>query len=209
MVQSRKSGRPPIKSEVEILRAALAAFARNGYEATSVRSLNGELGLSHETIGQRFGTKLDLYFAALDFGIAEFFEATIAIRSARPNPDNDLEALRETLRIFMTVAADHPELGQLIQQEGLRPSERLDYLVQRGFEPGTAFLGSLLRRLIARREIRPTSIREVFFLSQAGGAPFALSALSTAFDNAAGPLDPVSYIENITDIIMAGLRRVP
>ena len=50
-------GRPRIRQDDEILDAALRAFASQGYDAMSLRSLNAELGLSHGTISQRFGTK--------------------------------------------------------------------------------------------------------------------------------------------------------
>jgi len=35
----------------------------------SVRALNAELGLSHETISKRFGPKLNLFRAAVDYGV--------------------------------------------------------------------------------------------------------------------------------------------
>ena len=42
-------GRPRIRDDDEILRAALHAFAEHGYEGMSLRTLNAEMGLSRGT----------------------------------------------------------------------------------------------------------------------------------------------------------------
>ncbi|MEI8083195.1 MAG: TetR/AcrR family transcriptional regulator, partial [Actinomycetes bacterium] len=195
MTEVSPRGRPPIRTDAQILQAALKAFATSGYEAMSVRALNASLGLSHETISQRFGSKQDLFFAALDHGLADFF-AGLAPYGARSSDDSDdLGQLRQVVRGFMLVAAEQSELGQVINREGLVASDRLDYIVRRAIEPGTLVLADLLRRLTERGEIRPSSVREVFFLAQAGATPFNAPALSQAFDRIDGPLDPDAYAE--------------
>jgi transposase len=50
-------GRPRLRDDDEILRAALHAFAEHGYDGMSLRTLNAEMGLSRGTINQRFGSK--------------------------------------------------------------------------------------------------------------------------------------------------------
>ena len=75
-------GRPRLRSDDEILAAALAAFADAGFQATSLRALSTSLGLSHEAVGQRFGTKLDLFYATVDFGLARLFAAQSAARTS-------------------------------------------------------------------------------------------------------------------------------
>ena len=69
---ARRRGRPRAEESVdrtEILDAALRAFARHGLEGVSVRTLNRELGVSHNLIYQRFGSKDDLWRAAVDFTV--------------------------------------------------------------------------------------------------------------------------------------------
>ena len=51
-----------------MLEAALVSFAELGYEGTSVRDLCRQLGVSHNLIHQRFGSKDDLWYAAVDHG---------------------------------------------------------------------------------------------------------------------------------------------
>jgi len=53
-------GRPKASDSMpieEILEKALNIFATVGYDGMSLRTLNRELGVSHNLIYQRFGTK--------------------------------------------------------------------------------------------------------------------------------------------------------
>src|SRR3546814_11656920 len=65
----RKRGRPtrdlaPDKSE--IVRAALAAFARDGFDGTNLRRIAAEAGVDVALISRHFGPKLDLWKAVVD-----------------------------------------------------------------------------------------------------------------------------------------------
>jgi AcrR family transcriptional regulator len=207
--QPETRGRPRIRQDDEILDAALAAFASQGYDAMSLRSLNAELGLSHGTISQRFGTKERLYYAAVDRGFATFF-ADIARRRARalaagPAPD-DLTELRVGIRSFLGAAILRPELGRLMNQEGLNPSPRLDYIVDRFGAELLSTIGASLARLRDAGRVHAVSARAVFFLVAHGAeAPYTLRALSAAFDGIDGPLDPELHADVTTDLIMRGL----
>lgn len=209
MAKTSGVGRPRIRSDDEILAAALEAFAASGYEGMSVRALSVDLGLSHETVNRRFGSKKDLYVAALDHGFTGLFATIAAERARRPTDLDDLGELREAIRTFMVAATTCPALGRILQQEGMFPSERLDYIVQRAFAPGMLVMIEVTQRLSTVGVIRPTSARELFFLAQAGAAPFAAEALSRTFDVIDGPLDPATYIDRVADAIVQGLLRLP
>jgi AcrR family transcriptional regulator len=202
-------GRPRIRSDDEILAAALEAFAASGYEGMSVRALSADLGLSHETVNRRFGSKKDLYFAALDHGFTGLFNAIATERAMRPIELDDLGELRESIRTFMVAATTSPALGRILQHEGMFPSDRLDYIAERAFAPGMLVMIEVTQRLTAAGVIRPASARELFFLAQAGAAPFAAEALSRTFDVIDGPLDPTTYIDHVADVIVQGLLKLP
>lgn len=203
------AGRPRIRSDDEILGAALDAFAASGYEGMSVRTLSADLGLSHETVNRRFGSKKDLYFAALDHGFTGLFAAIAAERAMRPTDLDDLGELREGIRTFIVAATTCPALGRILQQEGMSASESLEFIVERAFAPGMVAMIEVTQRLTVAEVIRPTSARELFFLAQAGAAPFAAPALSRTFDVVDGPLDPTTYIDRVTDVIVQGLLKLP
>ncbi len=205
-------GRPRIREDDEILDAALRAFASQGYDAMSLRSLNAELGLSHGTISQRFGTKERLYYAAIDRGFTTFFEDIARRRAGALGADadsgdvDDLDELRVTIRSFLGAALLRPELGRLMNQEGLNHSPRLVYIVDNVLVHLFATVGTVLDRLRASGRIRPVSARALFFLVAHGAeAPYTLRALSEAFDVVDGPLDPERHADDMTELIMRGI----
>ena len=202
-------GRPRIKQDSEILAAALEAFAAQGFDAMSLRSLNADLGLSHGTISQRFGSKERLYFAAVELGFATFLDDVDRRRRLLLGnvavPD-DLDNLRATIGGFLGAAALRPELGRLMNQEGLQRTARLDYIVDSVVIPMMQGVGATLDRLRAAGRIRPVSTRALFFLVSHGAeAPYTLTALSSAFDEHDGVLDPQQHADEMTDLIMRGI----
>jgi AcrR family transcriptional regulator len=202
-------GRPRIRQDAEILDSALQAFAAQGYGAMSLRSLNAGLGLSHGTISQRFGTKERLYFAAVDRGLAVFIEDFETRRRhllAAVDPPDDLADLRVTIRAYLGVALLHPELGRLLNQEGLEATGRLRHIVDSAITPMMDSFSELLFRLRRDGRIRPTSARSLFFLVTSGAeSPFTLTALSDMFDPFDGPLDADRHADEVTDLIMRGI----
>jgi len=73
--------------------------------------------------------------------------------------------------------------------------------------PNVGPSAAALRRLTANGEIRPLTVRGLFFLVALGAAaPYTLTALSSHFDDLDGPLDPAEHARVITDVIIAGLR---
>ena len=69
MGTTRRRGRPsaddPVLTDIEIRDAALRVFAEHGYEGTSMRELARELGVSHNLIPQRLGSKEQLWYLSL------------------------------------------------------------------------------------------------------------------------------------------------
>ena len=196
-------GRPPLVSDDVILSAALAAFATSGYEAMSVRALNAELGLSHETVSKRFGPKLDLLRAAVNFGSARLvadFDAEM--QSA---PSDDLGRLRVVVRAFMVSMSRNPALGELVHHEGLDEAERAALIADSGLTERMAEVVALLRRLHAAGHIHETQLRDLWFLAQGAIAPIHFQGLSQIFDAVDGPLDSDQLIDRMTAAIMRSM----
>jgi TetR/AcrR family transcriptional regulator len=201
-----KAGDAPVTVE-QILDAAFRAFATYGYDGVAVRTLNRDLGVSHNLIHQRFGSKQGLWYAAVDraFGpqvtqVATAFDPTLA---------DPLDQLSHAIRRFVHYSAEHPELLGLMNIEARVDSERLDYIYDNYVAPALAPLGRLLDHLGKERRIRPISLRALFFLIAHGAAaPFTLAALARHFDDT-DPLDPDQVAEHAAltaDVITNGLR---
>jgi AcrR family transcriptional regulator len=198
-------GRPQRHDDDEILTAALWAFAANGYEAMSIRSLSRDLGLSHGALNQRFRSKERLFYAAVDHGFGGLTAAVAEHFAPASTPEIEHGVLHRGLRAFLLASAERPELMRLMSTLGISGSERLDYVFDRYVEP----LIEPLRQAVTTA--RPTSrsritARELFFLVAHGAAaPFTLRALSDRFDPTDGTLDAETYADHMAEVLLRTL----
>ena len=208
---SKRRGRPKAEDAPaaldEILAVALSAFATHGYDGVSVRTLNRELGVSHNLIHQRFGSKQGLWYAAVDRAFSQ--QITELATAFDPTLDDPLDQLNHAIRRFVRYSAEHPELVGLMNIEGRVDSDRLDHIYDNYVAPALAPLGRLLDHLHEKGRIRPISLRALFFLVAHGAAaPFTLVALARHFDNT-DPIDPAQVAGQAAvtaDLITGGLR---
>jgi TetR/AcrR family transcriptional regulator len=207
----KRTGRPkahdaPATLE-QILDAAFRAFATYGYDGVAVRTLNRELGVSHNLIHQRFGSKQGLWYAAVDRAFSE--QVTQLATAFDPTLADPLDQLNHAIRRFVHYSAERPELLGLMNIEARLDSERLDYIYDNYVAPALAPLGRLLDHLQTERRIRPISLRALFFLIAHGAAgPFTLAPLARHFEDT-DPLDPAQVAEQAAltaDVITGGLR---
>jgi AcrR family transcriptional regulator len=206
----RRTGRPraqdaPVTLE-EILDAAFRAFATYGYDGVAVRTLNRELGVSHNLIHQRFGSKLGLWYAAVDRAFGQ--QVTELATAFDPTLADPLDQLNHAIRRFVRYNAERPELLGLMNIEGRVDSERLDHIYDNYIAPALAPLGRLLDYLHKEGRVRPITLRALFFLVAHGAAaPFTLAPLARHFDDA-DPLDPTQVATQAAltaDVITGGL----
>ena len=199
-----RRGRTPLQTDETILSAALAAFASSGYDATSVRALNAQLGLSHETISQRFGSKAELFRAALRHGFERFVDSVAETLAASPESDG-VARLRATVRAFVHATATHPHLGTLLHQQQMPAADRSELIDSVGLSDRILEISRLLDSLHSASLIRDTSVRELWFLVEAAAAPLQFPDLASMFDPVDGPLDTDRHLERMVDFVMRGL----
>jgi AcrR family transcriptional regulator len=191
----------------EILDAALRAFARQGYDGMSVRTLNADLGVSHNLINKRFGSKEELWRAAVDHGFGAMVRHMESVFD--PTISDPLEQLRLVIRRFIEFSAEHPELLGLMDIEARQKTDRLAYIFETYIVPSLAGTARLLEHLMADGRIRRVPLRTAHFLMAHGAvAPFTLVPLAELFDPQS-PLDPAAVREHaalIADVMIAGLH---
>jgi AcrR family transcriptional regulator len=196
--EDKRTGRPkaqdaPVTLE-QILDAAFRAFATYGYDGVAVRTLNRELGVSHNLIHQRFGSKQGLWYAAVDRAFSQ--QVTQLATAFDPTLADPLDQLNYAIRRFVHYSAERPELLGLMNIEARVDSERLDYIYDNYIAPALAPLARLLDHLREHGRIRPISLRALFFL------------LARHFDDT-DPLDPNQVAEQAAltaDLVTGGLR---
>ncbi len=211
---ARRPGRPraedaPVGVEA-MLATALRAFATHGYEGVSVSELCRQLGVSHNLLHQRFGSKDGLWHAAVDWGFGGM--AQEVAMAVDPTVTDPLAQFAAILRRFLRASADRPELVGLMNLEGRESTERLAYLYGNCVEPILTPIARLLDHLAAEGRVRPISSRALLFLVAHGAAaPFTLRALACEIDPA-DPLAPAArdaYIDQVVDLLIAGLQLDP
>ncbi|MBV6762309.1 TetR/AcrR family transcriptional regulator [Rhodococcus opacus] len=191
----------------QILERALTAFATVGYDGMSLRTLNRELGVSHNLIHQRFGSKDELWRAAVDFGFGRMLHHMQGLFD--PTLSEPLEQLRLAIRRFVMFSADNPELVALMNIEGRQDTDRLAYIYDNYIDPGLEGIARLLDHLAEAGVIRPVPLRTFHFLIAHGAtAPYSLVSLATKFDPAS-PCDPAAveaHARLVSTIVVDGLR---
>jgi TetR/AcrR family transcriptional regulator len=192
---ARPRGRPRAEdspaSDDDILLVALQSFADRGYDGTSVRELNQALGVSHNLINSRFGSKEQLWRATVDRWFGEVVE-TLAPTIKLAESGDPLEHLRELVITFIEVVARRPELARLVNQEASLGGPRLDYLFERFISQGLGPTAALVAKLQAEGTMRPLPIDTFFFLlSQGATAPIAFKPLA-ALLGINDPSDPAT-----------------
>ncbi|WP_228800838.1 TetR/AcrR family transcriptional regulator [Nocardia terpenica] len=204
-----RRGRPPAElspaSLTEILGAALTVFAEHGFDGTSVAALNRELGVSHNLIHQRFGSKEGLWYATVDWAFGEIADhMNVDVADGDP-----LEAVRVTIVRFLQLHATHPQILRLVTVEGAIAGPRLDYLFDAHVGPLHARITGPLQVLVDRGVLTAADVATLHFVVAHGAtAPFSLTPLARKL-HAADPLDPEivrGHAEFVADMVVAGLR---
>ena len=175
-----------------------------------MRSLNSELGLSHGTINQRFGTKEQLYIEAVDHGFTQLLRDLTDIVDQDEIPDDPLEELRIRFRAFLLASARRPHLNRVINNEGVTPSKILDRIFDRYIFPAMRPTRRLLDRLESEGLIVHQPDRTILFmLANGAGSLCSLAALSKKFDRIDGPADPEKYADSMSTLLVNGMRKPP
>jgi AcrR family transcriptional regulator len=163
-----------------LLRAALTAFARHGYEATSLRALAASAGVDMALVARLFGSKFDLWVAVVD----HLAERQVAGREkmaalAALAEDDPAEAMRRFIRLFVEISATGHEVPAFIMQESGHPSERATILFERLLRPFQQAYSPIISAAIQAGVVKaphPKLFTRMLFCSIS--MPMAPSALS-------------------------------
>jgi len=207
----RRRGRPAgddagAVPEERMLDLAFHTFSERGYEGTTLRELSKELGVSHNLINVRFGSKADLWRRAVDVRVARIAPAVWAAFDA-PGL-NDTERLRVLIHSFCRWAAENPEFVGLTHIESRRATWRIDYLVNAYIMPFKTRFDALLNQVAAQRPLRDISSSALMALLVEGvGFYFASAPLMQRMHVAAeiAPEQIPLQIRKFADLILAGL----
>ncbi|WP_051864907.1 TetR/AcrR family transcriptional regulator [Streptomyces griseus] len=153
------SGTPAVPEEESILLRGLEAFAELGYDHASARELARRLGVSHNFINDRYGSKAAFWRAVVD-------DALGAQLARLPYVDPSLdeaERLRQIITGFYRTAADAPLVARLLVGELNRDTERLEYLYEHYIAPTLQTMATCIDALVADGRMAPVPVDILFF----------------------------------------------
>jgi TetR/AcrR family transcriptional repressor of nem operon len=144
--------RTPEFDQEQVLDAALQAFWRNGYEATSLSDLLKATGLARQSLYNTFGDKRALFLASLrrytDMGVGQFTKTLEngPVRAAirRLFEDAQQSANRDCGCFLVNTATEllprDPEVGRLVASALARQERALVEALRRGVREGELHL---------------------------------------------------------------------
>ncbi len=189
-------------SEPDLLDVALDAFADSGYDGTSVREVCRRLGVSHNLVHERYGSKERLWYAAIEHGFRTLAGELAA--AAQAATGDELDRLRAILLRYVEVTAERPALIRIINHEAARPGGRLDHVYERYILPAHEVADVVLRDLAADGRARPVPPATLHFLVGHGaGGMVSLPALAGRF-----PWDGSTVTEQARDAVDVVLRGI-
>lgn len=167
---SRGPGRPrpdaPVPDESVILQRGLEAFAELGYDRASARELARRLGVSHNFINDRYGSKAKFWRTVVDSALEAHQRDRMPLAEAGVD---DEQRVRAVITHFYRRTVDTPLLGRLLADEFSRESERVDHLYQQYVKPELDALAPSVDRLVAAKRMAPVTM-DVFFFAVIGPA---------------------------------------
>jgi TetR/AcrR family transcriptional regulator len=202
----RRPGRPgageAIASEDAILAEGLAAFGELGYDGVTVRDLAARLGVSHNFINDRYGSKEAFWRAVVDLAQEQLWAR---LREAMEQPGRaESDRFEDTIRAFYAVNAERPGLARIMNYEAGRDTPRLRYVLERHVAPMLAEIAPRVAQLAEQGMIRDLPFDAVLFaivaLTQASSQQPLLRLLGDNFER-----DPVRFTRSLGDIVLYGL----
>lgn len=155
----RKRGRPnreQAPSPGAILEASLRAFARNGFEGSSLRSIAADAGVDVALASRQFGSKLDLWKATVDALSERMVEMHDEIAELQRGGTPIKRRLRMAFARFTAFSCTAPELGKFIVDETMNPGERCDYVQHKIWKPHRAAMLPLIAEGVSAGVVRGT-----------------------------------------------------
>ena len=172
---TRPVGRPREFDEEQVLTAAMEAFWRKGYEATSLVDLTTATGLNKASLYRVFGDKHQLFMSALkNYADIEFRETTAVIsESATPLTNlravitkviEDASSNKGCLMInaMVEIAPRDPEVSQLLEVFGTQRLHALEGMISAAQAGGEI-----------RAELDPGQLARSLMITFAGSAAMA------------------------------------
>jgi AcrR family transcriptional regulator len=159
---AQRTPSPPATGRTQILRAALPEFAERGYEGATTAGIARRAGVTQPLVHHHFGSKLELYRAA----VADVFADLEAQQTPLLRAVKGLDAktvIRVAVRQFILFSGQRPELVRLMMMESARDTENARYIVETHVRPMARRFQRYLRQGVEEGTFRQLDERLLHF----------------------------------------------
>ncbi|MGV2979048.1 TetR/AcrR family transcriptional regulator [Camelimonas sp. ID_303_24] len=216
--RARRPGRPPRKgddtgdsSREKLLDAAINLFADWGYEPVSTAAVARAAGLSQSMVHYHFGSKEQLWRAAIDRLMrrrGQYFPVT-RLATHELNP---VERLKLLIRRLVEANAAEPHYIRIVTHEAMGRTQRFDWLMEKFVQPGIFAFDEAIADAMAQGLIRPLPPHQTSsIITSAASMTFSIGAVTLAM-HGRDPYAPdqiASYGDTIVSLLFDGLLTRP
>lgn len=135
----------PSETAERILEAALGAFSEKGFDGAKTRDIAARAGVTLGLVQYHFGTKEELWKAAVDRAFADLDAGLERIRDETGDQDI-VEVLRALIPAYVRFVAENTAFIRMMHDEGRRQTPRMRWLADRYVKPLFARTKPLIER---------------------------------------------------------------
>lgn len=170
MALDARATRPSADATRErILAAALDLFSELSFDGATTREIASRAGVTQPLLNHHFGSKDELWRAAVD-GLFGELETALTARAEGLRGVDELTAAKLLVREFVAFSAAHPQLHRVITQECKTNGPRMDWLVERHIRPRYEQTTAMFAHLVAAGHVPDIPVEHLYYLLT-GAAP--------------------------------------
>lgn len=188
-----------------LLRSARKAFAKSGYEATSVREIARASGVDPALVAHHFGSKEALWIAVVDQIADEAAPMIAKVAALRVASDlGPRERVEQAVSILIDQVLMTPDVGMFFSTAAMETGERLDVLIERVVRPFHDVFVPLLAAAIDATEV-PQQDPEIMFMLLVNGISKTVSYSHVLIPFSSLPKRPKAFRQAVLTSALAML----
>jgi AcrR family transcriptional regulator len=161
--QKRPAASADLGTKNQILEAALAAFARDGFDGASLPKIAEIAKVAHPLIHYYFGSKDNLWRETVEYAFGGLIREATAVEAASRSL-SPLQRLRVMIQAFAQFAARYPNHFGLIMAEMRSNTERLAWLRENYLNAFVKRLTRVLKDAQEQNEIKKIPLDHLGFI---------------------------------------------
>lgn len=164
----------------DLLLAAIDEFGQRGFDGVSLNQIAGKAGTDIGLTRYYFGSKTDLWKAAVQH-LADEFNTGLSVH-LEATDQTATERLKSAIRWFVDISSRWPQVSRMIVFDSSQEGPRCTHTAERLVRPFYAQMEVLIEGAKAEGALPNVSNRTIFFMIAHGSSfPMALPALTNAF----------------------------